>query len=207
MLPPALFTSAGFSGATSVGLLFNLGLYGSLFSLALVLERTLYRSPVVAGLALLPLTAVTAVTALLSGRLTTRFGPKTSMLGGLAGGLTGTALLAGFGDHLGAAGLAGLGAIVGLVGLAMPAMTGVALTAAGSGRAGLGAAVLNAARQAGGALGVALLGSATLHRVAGRQPASALPHLLHPMALATIGYLIAVTVTMVTIGRPGRASG
>ena len=207
MLPPVLFTSVRFSGATSVGLLFNLGLYGSLFSLALVLERTLHRSSVVAGLALLPLTAVTAASALLSGRLTTRFGPKASMLGGLAGGMIGTALLAGFGDHLGAGGLAGLGAIVGLVGLAMPTMTGVALTAAGSGHAGLGAAVLNAARQAGGALGVALLGSAALHHVAGRQPTSTGPHLLHPMALATIGYLTALTVTVATIRRPGQRTG
>jgi len=166
MLPPRLFTNLRFSGATSIGLLFNFTLYGVLFALALVLERTLHRSAAIAGLALLPLTAVVAVGALASGRLTTRFGPRTPMLLGLTGGLTGTALLAGFGDHLDAVGLAGLGAVLGLVGLTMPAMTSVALSAAGFERAGLGAAVLNAARQAGGALGVALLGSAALQHVA-----------------------------------------
>jgi len=207
MLPPVLFTSARFSGATSVGLLFNLGLYGVLFCLALVLERTLHASAAIAGLALLPLTAVVAVCALLSGRLTTRFGPKTPMLLGLTGGLAGAGLLAGFGDHLEVAGLAGLGAVLGLVGLAMPAMTGVALTAAGPQRAGLGAAVLNAARQAGGALGVALLGSATLQHVAQHEPTSATPHLLLPMTLAAIGYLTAIIVTMATIGDPRSASG
>ncbi|HEY0807888.1 MAG TPA: MFS transporter [Pseudonocardiaceae bacterium] len=202
MLPPVLFTDARFSGATSVGLLFNLGLYGTLFCLALVLERTLHQSAVIAGLALLPLTAVTAVGALLSGRLTTRFGPRTPMALGLTGGLTATGLLAGFGDHIGPAGLTGLGAILGLVGLAMPAMTGVALSAAGSQRAGLGAAVLNAARQAGGALGVALLGSVALQHIAPRAPTSATPHLLLPMVLASIGYLGALILTMTTIGRP-----
>jgi len=200
MLPPVFFTSARFGGATAVGLLFNLGLYGVLFCLALVLERSLHASAAITGLALLPLTAVVAVCALVSGRLTTRFGPKTPMLLGLAGGLAGTGLLAGFGDHLGVAGLAGGGAVLGLVGLTMPAMTGVALSAAGPQRAGLGAAVLNAARQAGGALGVALLGSAALQHVAQHEPPSATPHLLLPMALAAIGYLAAIIVTMATIG-------
>jgi len=207
MLPPVLFTSARFSGVTSVGLLFNLGLYGVLFCLALVLERTLHQSAAIAGLALLPLTAVVAICALVSGQLSTRYGPKTPMLLGLTGGLAGTGLLAGFGDHVGVAGLGGLGAVLGLVGLAMPAMTGVALTAAGFQRAGLGAAVLNAARQAGGALGVALLGSAALQRVAGRDPTSASPHLLIPMVLAAIGYLTALIVTMATIGWSTSESG
>ncbi len=206
MLPPALFTSIRFSGATSIGLLFNLTLYGVLFCLALVLERTLHTSAAIAGLALLPLTAVVAIGALVSGRLTTRFGPRTPMLLGLSGGLVGTGLLAGLGDHLGAVGLAGLGAVLGLVGLAMPAMTGVALSAAGSDRAGLAAAVLNAARQAGGALGVALLGSAALQHVEHSDSRSASPHLLLPMLLAAIGYLAALIVTMATIGRPSSKS-
>jgi len=206
MLPPVLFTSVRFSGATSIGLLFNLTLYGVLFCLALVLERTLHTSAAIAGLALLPLTAVVAVGALLSGRLTTRFGPRMPMLLGLTGGLAGTGLLAGFGDHLGAVGLAGLGAVLGLVGLTMPAMTGVALSAAGSGRAGLGAAVLNAARQAGGALGVALLGSAALQHVASNGSRTGGPHLLLPMTLAAIGYLTALILTMTTIGAPSSES-
>ncbi len=205
MLAPDLFTSTRFSGVTVIGLLFNLGLYGTLFCLALVLERTLHESAAETGLALLPLTAVVGLCALASGRLTTWFGPRTPMLIGLTGGLAATALLAGFGDHLGVAGLAGLAAVLGLVGLAMPAMTGVALAAAGAERAGVGAAVLNAARQAGGAVGVALLGSAAFAHVGYGGPASS-PHLLRPMALAAIGYLIALIVATVAIERPGVAA-
>jgi hypothetical protein len=58
MLPPALFTSSAFSGATGVGLLFNFGLYGVLFCLTIFLERTLRQSTAVTGVALLPLLAV-----------------------------------------------------------------------------------------------------------------------------------------------------
>jgi DHA2 family methylenomycin A resistance protein-like MFS transporter len=197
MLPPVLFTSARFSGATSVGMLFNFGLYGVLFCLALVLERTLRQSAAFAGLALLPLTVVVAVGALASGQLSARFGPRAPMLLGLTGGLIGAGLLAEFGDHLGVAPLSALGTVLGTVGLAMPAMTGVALIAAGPTRAGLGAAVLNTARQAGGALGVALLGSTAF---AADSPDN--PHLAAPIALAAIGYLIAAIVALTTI-RPG----
>src|SRR5689334_707870 len=49
--------------------------------------------------------------------------------------------------------------ILGLCSLAMPAMTSVVVGAAGRQYAGVASGVLNAARQAGGALGVALLGS------------------------------------------------
>ncbi|HWL96200.1 MAG TPA: MFS transporter [Nocardioidaceae bacterium] len=205
MLPPVLFTTDGFGGVTGIGLLFNFGLYGGLFCLTLVLERALHQSAAVTGLVLLPLTAVVAICALVSGRLTSKFGPKTPMLLGLTGGVVGAGLLAGLGDRLGVAGLAGLGAVLGLVGLAMPAMTDVALTAAAPQRAGLGAAVLNAARQAGGALGVALLGSAAVQHVVPRGP-SGTPRLLFPMALTAVGYLIALMVTVVTIRRSGDGS-
>jgi DHA2 family methylenomycin A resistance protein-like MFS transporter len=75
MLPPALFTSSAFSGATGVGLLFNFGLYGVLFCITIFLERTLRQSTAVTGMALLPLTAVITLGALFSGRVTNTFGP------------------------------------------------------------------------------------------------------------------------------------
>ena len=84
-------------------------------------------------------------------------------------------------------------------------MTGVALAAVGADRAGVGAAVLNAARQAGAAVGVALLGSVAFAHAGHGGPASS-PHLLRPMVLAAIGYLIALIVSMVAIGRPGLAA-
>jgi MFS transporter, DHA2 family, methylenomycin A resistance protein len=200
MLPPALFTSGAFSGATAVGLLFNFGLYGVLFCITIFLERTLHQSTSVTGVALLPLTAVITLGALFSGRVTSRFGPRVPMALGLSGGLLGICLLAAYGDHSCAVVIAAFGAITGCVGLCMPAMTGVALGAAGPRRAGLGAATLNAARQAGGALGVALLGSTALKRSATDASAADLPHLRLPMTLAAVGYLIAIIVTFTATG-------
>ncbi len=199
MLPPALFSSSAFSGATGVGLLFNFGLYGVLFCITIFLERTLRQSAAVTGLALLPLTAVVALCALFSGHVTSRFGPRLPMVLGLSGGLLGTCLLAVWGDQSGTVALAIFGAITGCVGLCMPAMTGVALAGLRPRQTGLGAATLNAARQAGGALGVALLGSTALQR-----PGADLPHLRLPMILAATGYLIAVIVTLTAIGGPAR---
>jgi hypothetical protein len=49
--------------------------------------------------------------------------------------------------------------LLGLVSLAMPAMTAVVVGAAGPEHGGVASGLLNAARQSGGALGVALLGS------------------------------------------------
>lgn len=85
---------------------------------------------------------------------------------GLSGGLVSARLIAAFDQRLDTIGIAALGALFGLVGFAMPAMTSVALAAAGPRRTGSGAALLNATRQAGGALGVALLGGLTLPRTA-----------------------------------------
>ena len=200
MLPPVLFSNRAFSGVTGIGLLFNFGLYGVLFCLTIFLERTLDTSTAIAGVALLPLTTVTALGALMSGRLSNRFGRKMPMLIGLAGGLLSSCLLAVWGDRSGPLVLAGFGAVLGCVGLAMPTMTEVALASAGRGRAGLGAATLNAARQAGGALGVALLGSAALDRPGTQAATTCLPHLRFPMLLAAVGYLLAIVIAVGAIG-------
>jgi MFS transporter, DHA2 family, methylenomycin A resistance protein len=81
---------------------------------------------------------------------------------------------------------------LGLCSLAMPAMTAVALGAADPVQAGPASGVLNAARQAGGALGVAALGALLLASGSGDELDlhSALP-------LACAGYLVAMALTLV----------
>lgn len=196
MLPLGLLKARSFGGATAVGLLFNFALYGVLFAVTIVLEAGRGIGAGRTGLALLPLTAVVAASALASGPVTARHGPRTAMLLGLTGGLTGTTLLALFGDRSGVGVVAVFAGVVGLVGLAMPAMTGVALTGAGPERSVLGAAILNTARQAGGALGIALLGSLALGT-------AATPHLRTPLTLAAAAYVGALVLTAVTVPRAG----
>lgn len=131
---------------------------------------------------------------LASGRLTARFGPRPPMIAGLTLAAAGAALLAlapGPSLPLLVAG----SVLLGLVSLAMPAMIAAVVGAVGPGHAGVASGVLNAARQAGGALGVAVLGS-----LLGHGPVLSLRV---PLLVATSGYLVATALAWVTIrGRP-----
>lgn len=73
----------------------------------------------------------------------------------------------------------------------MPAMTAAVVGAAGPEHAGVASGILNAARQSGGALGVALLGS-----LLGTGSGLSL-HL--PLGVAAGGYLIAIALGVITI--------
>jgi MFS transporter, DHA2 family, methylenomycin A resistance protein len=196
MLPLSMFRSARFSIATGVGALFNFGLYGTFFCLALYVQNALHRSAQDAGLVILPLTAVVAGGAALSGHLNARFGARLPMLIGLVAGAIGAGLLATCDASTAVGTVVAYAAIFGIIGTAMPAMTSVALNASPPGCAALGSAVLNAARQTGGVVGVALLGS-VLEPQAGR------PSLHVAMTVVACGYLIAaLLVTRIDTIRP-----
>lgn len=185
MLPLGMFASTRFSIATAIGGLFNFGLYGTLFCLVLYLEHTLHRSAQATGLVILPLTVVVACCAALSGHLSARFGARLPIVIGMAVGAIGASLLATCDASTPIGAVVACAAILGVIGTAMPAMTAVALGASPPGRAALGSAVLNAARQTGGVLGVALLGSVL-------EPHAGHPALHVAMAIVAGGYLIAV---------------
>jgi MFS transporter, DHA2 family, methylenomycin A resistance protein len=194
VLPLALFRSRDLSGATGVGLIFNLVLYGSLLCLSLWLQQQRHESVLATGLLLLPMSITTGLGSLASGRLTARFGPRPPMIAGLTLAAAGAALLA-LAPGPSLALLVAGSVLLGLVSLAMPAMTAAVVGAAGPGHAGVASGVLNAARQAGGALGVAVLGS-----LLGHGPALSLRV---PLLVATSGYLVAIALAWVTIrGRP-----
>jgi MFS transporter, DHA2 family, methylenomycin A resistance protein len=119
------------------------------------------------------------------------------MIAGLALAAAGAALLATVGAGTSPA-LIGAGSVLlGLVSLAMPAMTAAVVGAAGPGHAGVASGMLNAARQSGGALGVALLGSLLGYP----------PRLHVPLLVATAGYLVAIAVAWITVRGPGRRHG
>ena len=160
MLPPALFRDSTFSAANAVGAILSFGFYGELFLMSLFFQQVQHRSPLAAGLALLPQTAVISLMNFVSGQVTARRGPRLPMVLGLGVG----------GLGLGSLSLVQvrtpLGAIVGPMlamgigaSLAMPAMTHAAIDHTPKERAGIGSAVLNASRQVGGVVGIALLGA------------------------------------------------
>lgn len=160
MLPLSLFSSRAFSGGTAVGLCINLGLYGELFVMTLYLQQLRGYSPALAGLALLPQMGLLTLGAALSGRMSARSGPRRPMLIGLAIGALGLLLLAGIGRStpypllVVPLMLAGLG-----MSLTMPAATTAVIEAAPAQHSGLAGGTINAARQTGGLLGIALMGS------------------------------------------------
>jgi DHA2 family methylenomycin A resistance protein-like MFS transporter len=160
MLPLALFRRPTFSGASFVGLAINLGFYGQLFALSLYFQHERHYSALATGLALLPEGLFVAASSALSGRVTGRTGPRLPMLAGLLCGAAGFAGLIAAGEATSYALLvaplvaAGFG-----MAFTMPAATAAIIEAAPAERAGIASGVLNAARQAGGALGVAILGT------------------------------------------------
>jgi DHA2 family methylenomycin A resistance protein-like MFS transporter len=160
MLPLGLFRATEFRSGTLVGLLINLGFYGQLFVMSLYFQDIRGYSALRTGLALLPEAALLVIGSTLSGRIMARTGPRTPMLAGL---LAGAAGLGGIAAAATTAPYPVLAVVMGTAGfgmsMVMPAATAAVMEAAPPDRGGIASGVINAARQAGGVLGVALLGT------------------------------------------------
>ncbi|HEX3873230.1 MAG TPA: MFS transporter [Solirubrobacteraceae bacterium] len=194
LVPVGLFANRPFTAAVGVGFLFNLCFYGALFCVSLYLQRTRGESPLDAGLEILPMTVFVGLGSLASGRLIARFGPRLPMLAGLGMAGCGAGLLGMVGPSA-PLGLVLAGSIcLGLCSLAMPAMTSVAVGAVDAERTGLASGVFNAARQTGGALGVAVLGALLV--TGGR-----VPSLGRALPLAAGGYVVAIGLAIAATRR------
>jgi DHA2 family methylenomycin A resistance protein-like MFS transporter len=192
MLPPALFRRPAFVTATGVAATMNLGSNGTLFVLALYLQEVQGRSPLGAGLAVLPAFAMLALVAPLAGRAVGRYGPRAPMAAGLLCSACGLGLLfAGPGPAAFLLWGAGLG-------LLTPAVVAASMAAVGADRAGLAAGVNNAARQAGGAIGIAACGA-----VAGNPARAGFAHGFHVVALGAAAlYLAAAALAWTAVRSP-----
>ena len=160
MLPTTVFSRPRFAVAAAVGLALNTGFFGQLFVLALFLQRYLGYSPWLAGLALAPQACSAVVASPLGGRMTARIGAFPTMLMGLltgAAGFAGLALVTASTPYPLVATLTFLGGFG--TALTMPAATSAAVASAPAGYTGVAGSVINAARQAGSVVGVAVLGS------------------------------------------------
>jgi MFS transporter, DHA2 family, methylenomycin A resistance protein len=195
MLPLHFFRRPGFTPAIFFGMLVNCTYYGIIFVLSLYLQKALGYSTVQAGLAFLPLTATFIASNIASGWMAGRVGSRAPMiLGGLIGA-AGYALLVRLGSQSTLLDmLPGFILIPAGMGLAVPAMTTAILSTIERARSGTASAVLNAARQVGGAIGVAAFG-ALVSGVAPEQITSGLNiAALTATALLIIATLIALSV-------------
>jgi DHA2 family methylenomycin A resistance protein-like MFS transporter len=187
MIPPVLFRNRQFSLVVGIAGIFNFSMYGTLFCLSLLYHERLGLSPFDTGLALLPLLGVVLTVAIASGWLIGRLGEWRAMVIGLSCGAAGAMLLATLGGNSTVVTMI-CTVPFGLVALAMQAMTALAMEGAPVERIGLASGIQNAARQAGGALGVALLG--TLLSATGALA-------LHiPMSVVAAFYLLAVGLAL-----------
>jgi DHA2 family methylenomycin A resistance protein-like MFS transporter len=155
-----LFALRDFRGAVFFGTVVNGTYYGAIFVIALFLQTTRHYTPIEAGLAFLPLTAGFFLSNVLSGRVITRFGTRKPMIVGALVDLLGFGVLAlaSTTDSFAFMALGFLLIPMGM-GLAVPAMTTTVLSAVDKSRSSLAAAILNTARQAAGAIGVAVFGA------------------------------------------------
>jgi DHA2 family methylenomycin A resistance protein-like MFS transporter len=155
-----LFALRDFRGAVFFGAVVNGTYYGAIFVIALFLQTARHYTPIEAGLAFLPLTAGFFLSNVLSGRIITRFGTRKPMIVGALIDLLGFGVLAlaSTTDSFAFMALGFLLIPTGM-GLAVPAMTTTVLSAVDKSRSSLAAAILNTARQAAGAIGVAVFGA------------------------------------------------
>ncbi len=170
LLPVRLLRSRNRAGANLMSLGVGTTLFGVFFFLTLFVQDIWGYSPLRAGAAFLPLTIAVLVTSVLSTRLVARTGPRPLLLAGpviTSGGLYWMSRLAEQGTFLG--GLLGPLLITGAgLGLLFVPMSLVALSDVAEGDAGVASSLLNATRQVGGSIGLAVLGTVAWTVVAHR---------------------------------------
>lgn len=160
MLPLPLFRSRVVAVCLVVGFMLNASYYGGVFIFSLYLQQERGQSALHAGLLFIPMTALVAVVNLVSAKLAVRFGPRVPMLAGQLLGTAGLVALLTVDEHTPVWVVAALMVPIGLGGaLAVPALTATLLDAVPADRAGTSSAVLNTARQVGGAIAVAAFGA------------------------------------------------
>jgi MFS transporter, DHA2 family, methylenomycin A resistance protein len=160
MLPPALLRSPRFVAANLVAGAMNFVGLGTILVTTLYLQGVLGASPLTAAWEMVPGFVPLALLAPVAGRLTGRFGPRPVMIAGLALGVL--AMLNLLRVSPGSTSLTYLPTWFGL-GLGLGLLTAAVVSAAVGGvpreRAGVASGVNNTARQAFGAVGVAVFGA------------------------------------------------
>jgi EmrB/QacA subfamily drug resistance transporter len=185
MVPLGFFRSRVFSLGNTVVLLVGFAMFGVIYFITLYFQNIEGYTPLQAGVRTLPMTMVVMAVAPVAGRLNTRSGPRLLMSVGmtmLGAGLIGLSRLDTTSSYwyiwpfllIMGAGIA----------MTMPSVSSAAMSAVDPSKAGIASGVVNSARQVGGALGIAVLGSvgATLASSQWQDTISGLPATLQARA-------------------------
>jgi MFS transporter, DHA2 family, methylenomycin A resistance protein len=160
MLPLSLFQQRTFALTSIVGLLVNVAFYGLIFVLSLYFQQVNGLSPFATGLAFIPMLSVVLPVNLAAPRVAERIGAHATIAVGAAAAAGGSLAMLGIDrDTSYWAIVLPLIAMGSGLGLLVPPLTSTLLGSVEPMRAGIAAGVLNATRQTGSVLGVALFGS------------------------------------------------
>ena len=159
-IPTDLFRSMNVSMTMLAGFTVNAVMFGVSFAFAFYFQRTLFYSTIETGIAFLPFALMVTAANVVGGRCVARFGLRFPMVVGLIVAAVGCALSLGIDrDTTYVAILPGQLLIRLGIGLVVPALTTGILAAVPSVRSGIASGALNAVRQTGGAVGVAVFGA------------------------------------------------
>ncbi|NRQ39621.1 MFS transporter [Nonomuraea sp. NN258] len=195
-LPMALLRRPSIALGTVAAATMNFGVHGVMLLLTFYLQAVRHLTPLAAGVSLLTLFVPLVVLPALGGRLAGRHGPRPVMLAGLVLLVAGFLLLLRLTPESAYVPLfpamAVIGAGAGLLTSSVVALTRSAAPPGGEGPAGL---LDNTARQAGGAMGVAVLGA-----LAGdpATPDTFVTGLRHAALVAAAAFLAVAVLTVVT---------
>jgi EmrB/QacA subfamily drug resistance transporter len=174
MLDLSLFRSGTYTGANLVVLLVALAMFGVFFFVSLYMQNILGYSAVEAGAAFLPMTILIILLAPIAGKASDRIGSRWLMTAGMT--LLSIQLL--YFSQLGTDAdfwtlLPGM--LIGGAGmsLTMTPSAAAATRAVPVEKAGVGSAVLNAFRQVGGSVGIALMGAIVAAQAGGERTVEA----------------------------------
>src|SRR5581483_543151 len=203
MLPLELFRNGTFTGANLVVLLVALAMFGVFFFVSLYMQNVLGYSAVQAGAAFLPMTVLIILLAPIAGRTTDRVGSRWLMTVGMALVAVQLVYFSQLGQHarywelLPALVLGGIG-----MALTMTPSAAAATRSVSVDKAGVGSAVLNASRQVGGSIGIAVMGAIMAHEAGGRRTPEAFMDGFSPSLLVAAGIAIAGAVVALVLVRP-----
>jgi predicted MFS family arabinose efflux permease len=157
--PLHMFADRNRAGTYGIMLMLACAIFGMFFFLTLFVQNVLGFSPIQAGLAFLPVSAVIAVGAGLTAKLLPKFGPKPFMVCGALSSAVGLAWLTQIDVHS-----TYLGSILGPMlffalgmGLQFVSLTLMALSNVTDRESGAASGLLNSMQQVGGSLGLSIL--------------------------------------------------
>jgi DHA2 family methylenomycin A resistance protein-like MFS transporter len=160
ILPLGLFRDAGFAITNFASFVLGFSAYSSLFFFSLYMQHVQGLSPLAAGWQLAPQFAAAGLVSVVFGRLNLRFGLPRLMIAGFA--LIGAAMLGmtSFEAHTPYFVSGSLLVLLGLgTGLAVPSTSMAVMATVPRERSGMASATMNALRQTGMTIGIALLGA------------------------------------------------